>query len=101
QKKAPPAEPQTTELSGDSTFLFEKLRKLRRDLAFEQGVPPYIIFADSALKDMCHKLPYDMQTFGLVKGVGEVKAAKYGQIFLKTIQAARGTELGEENFKQL
>lgn len=66
--------------------LFEKLRSLRRQIAFEQGIPPYIIFADSTLKDMCQKLPFDRESFCRVKGVGEVKFQKYGEIFLQTIK---------------
>ena len=67
------------------SLLFEKLRKLRIKLAFEQGIPPYIVFPDSTLRDMCQKLPSDMESFRLIKGVGETKAKKYGEIFLKAI----------------
>ncbi len=67
--------------------LFEQLRKLRLELAKEEAVPPYIIFSDKTLIDMCVKLPkneYDMLN---VSGVGENKFKKYGARFLEVINS--------------
>jgi ATP-dependent DNA helicase RecQ len=65
--------------------LFERLTTLRRQIASEAGTPPYIIFHDSTLMEMCRRLPRDMQEMKTVPGVGEAKLAKYGQRFLDVI----------------
>ncbi|MGK0550565.1 DNA helicase RecQ [Enterococcus faecalis] len=67
--------------------LFNILRELRLDLAKEAGVPPYLIFSDSTLKEMCEKLPQTTVQLLQVKGVGQNKLDKYGTIFLGAIQA--------------
>lgn len=66
--------------------LFECLRNLRRKLAFQEGVPPYIIFHDSSLKDMATRLPRDRSELALVYGVGSKKLESYGDHFLKEIE---------------
>ncbi|MFT4614278.1 MAG: ATP-dependent DNA helicase RecQ [Bacteroidia bacterium] len=65
--------------------LFEALRACRKALADEQGVPPYVIFHDRSLQEMCALLPSNMQQFGEITGVGESKLAKYGATFLQII----------------
>ena len=65
--------------------LWEALRECRRELAEEQGVPPYVIFHDRSLKEMCSVLPRNPAQFGQVTGVGERKLNKYGQAFLQVI----------------
>ena len=67
--------------------LFEQLRTLRRSLAEQQGVPPFVIFSDKTLHSMCEILPEDDAAFVTVKGVGESKLEKYGEIFMETIRA--------------
>ncbi|ETY75008.1 DNA helicase RecQ [Lactiplantibacillus fabifermentans] len=67
--------------------LFEQLRTLRRNLAEQQGVPPFVIFSDKTLHSMCEILPEDDAAFVTVKGVGESKLEKYGEIFMETIRA--------------
>ena len=66
--------------------LWEALRECRRLLAEEQGVPPYVIFHDSTLMEMCSLLPQSMQEFAELSGVGERKLAKYGDKFLQAIR---------------
>ncbi|MDB8874951.1 DNA helicase RecQ [Pediococcus acidilactici] len=66
--------------------LFEELRQLRRDLAEEQHVPPFVIFSDKTLRDMCAALPETLDEMLDVKGIGENKLAKYGEQFLKVLQ---------------
>ena len=73
------------ELSSQGSELFELLRKLRTELASEEGVPPYIIFSDKTLIDMCVKLPENEDQFLDVSGVGAHKLEKYGERFLKVI----------------
>jgi len=70
--------------------LFERLRVLRRKLAEEQGVPPYVIFHDTALRDMARERPANSSAMGRIKGVGEYKLANYGPTFLKAIAAQAG-----------
>ena len=66
--------------------LFERLRELRMDMAQEAGVPPYVIFSDSTLKEMCEKLPQTTIQLLQIKGVGQNKLDKYGTAFLEVIK---------------
>jgi len=65
--------------------LWEALRECRRELAEEQGVPPYVIFHDRTLQELCVSLPETMSQFSDIGGVGERKLEKYGAIFLEVI----------------
>ena len=65
--------------------LFEALRQLRLQIAKEESVPPYIVFADKTLIDMCEKLPQNEEEMLDVSGVGQNKLKKYGQRFLQEI----------------
>lgn len=65
--------------------LWEALRDRRRTLAEEQGVPPYVIFHDRTLKEMCSRLPRSTSEFERITGVGERKLEKYGDAFLAVI----------------
>jgi ATP-dependent DNA helicase RecQ len=66
--------------------LFELLRALRKEIAFAENVPPYVVFPDSALREMCALLPTDRTAMLAVKGVGQVKFVNYGEQFLAVIQ---------------
>jgi len=66
--------------------LWEALRDCRRELAEEQGVPPYVIFHDSTLREMCVVRPGSIEQFGKLTGVGERKRDKYGEAFLAVIR---------------
>jgi ATP-dependent DNA helicase RecQ len=65
--------------------LFEVLRTLRRSLAQERGVPPYLVFSDVSLRDMTRRRPRTAAEFLAVKGVGEWKSEEYGARFLAAI----------------
>jgi len=65
--------------------LFEKLKEIRRELASELGVPPYIIFSDSSLRDMSSKCPTNELEFLEVKGVAQTKLERYGEQFINAI----------------
>ncbi|MFT4517704.1 MAG: ATP-dependent DNA helicase RecQ [Halioglobus sp.] len=65
--------------------LWEALRDCRRVLAEEQGVPPYVIFHDRSLQEMCVATPRNTMQFGRITGVGERKLEKYGDAFLRVI----------------
>lgn len=66
--------------------LFEKLRSLRREISLETNVPPYVIFGDKSLHDMCLFLPKSMDDLLMVYGVGKSKQEKYGEDFLRVIK---------------
>lgn len=72
--------------------LFEALRKLRRSLASERGVPPYILFNDRTLAHMAAHKPRTPEAFLALKGVGEKKAADLGPLFLAAIAEHVGAE---------
>lgn len=96
-KRKPLAEPRTGAKSGASgkrksdilnsrgLELFDTLRALRTEIAKEESVPPYIIFSDKTLVDMCVKLPFEKREMLTVNGVGENKFEKYGERFLREI----------------
>ena len=69
------------------TTLFEKLRSKRKELADKTGVPPYIIFSDKSLIDMCHRKPRTKTEFAEVFGVGVQKLEKFGPIFIRVINS--------------
>jgi len=71
--------------------LFERLRGLRRDLARERGVPPYLIFNDRTLSLLAARKPRTPEELLSIKGVGEKKAADLGALFLEAI-ASHGAE---------
>ncbi len=66
--------------------LFEALRGLRRTIAAREGVPPFIIFADSVLQDLSRYGPTDMEGMRQIKGIGDVKLNKYGAEFLQVMR---------------
>ncbi len=65
--------------------VFEALRKRRRELAEEAGVPPYVIFHDSTLRDMARIQPVNLKALGNITGVGERKLEAYGDAFLAVL----------------
>ncbi len=82
-------------LTSKGLELFECLRVLRMEIAMEEKVPPYIIFSDKSLVDMCVKLPRKKEEMLQVNGVGERKFERYGQQFLdKLIQVTGGEREG-------
>jgi ATP-dependent DNA helicase RecQ len=65
--------------------LFEQLRRLRREIAIEEGVPPYVVFSDRSLMEMSSTFPRDRDSFNRIHGVGERKLAAYSDRFLECI----------------
>ncbi len=78
--------------------LFMHLREVRKRIADEAGVPPYIVFSDASLYDMCAKIPETDEEFLEVSGVGQAKLARYGEAFLDEIGAylCKETRSGEQ-----
>ena len=75
-------------LGSADAALFESLRALRKRLADEQNVPPYVVFSDATLVEMSRLKPQDEAGLLEVNGVGEVKLARYGRAFLAAIHAS-------------
>lgn len=71
--------------SPDVAALFEKLRQKRRELADEQGVPPFMVFSDRALHEMAQSKPQTQREFLLVNGVGQRKLEQYGATMMDVI----------------
>jgi ATP-dependent DNA helicase RecQ len=66
--------------------LFEALRALRRELAAEAGLPPYVIFHDAVLREIASARPASLAALGRISGVGARKLASYGDTFLKVVR---------------
>jgi ATP-dependent DNA helicase RecQ len=81
-----PAKHRAGEIACDEA-LFEKLRALRKQLADERAVPPYIIFSDVSLRQMARFYPANEKDFSRISGVGERKLREFGDIFLREITA--------------
>ena len=95
QKQKVAKRPTKTPLPDDiNVGLWEALRECRRELAEEQGVPPYVIFHDSTLVEMCSAAPKTLDAFSKLSGVGERKLMKYGEAFIATIKTAEQEQLG-------
>ena len=73
------------EMGEGEQSLFERLRALRTQIAREEKVPPYIVFSDKTLVDMCMKKPRTREEMLAVSGVGEFKYGKYGERFLQCV----------------
>ncbi len=72
-------------LDPQSTHLFNHLRNLRKQLADEKGVPPYVIFSDNALREMAQQRPQTREHFASLSGVGSSKLASYFTTFTEEI----------------
>ena len=67
--------------------LFEQLRALRRNIAAETQVPPYVVFSDASLREMAAVKPATSRAFGEITGVGAAKLERYGAAFVDLIRA--------------
>lgn len=77
----------TTTASQFDQSLFQKLRVLRKQLADKYNVPPYVIFSDASLKEMCVAYPQSIEAFSHIKGVGAQKLRQYGTMFVEAIKS--------------
>ncbi len=87
-----------SELRAMDEELFEALRECRADLATEQGVPAFVIFADTSLIEMARKRPHTEETFRYINGVGDMKLERYGEKFMAVIREYPLPELLNNNF---
>jgi ATP-dependent DNA helicase RecQ len=85
---------EAVDLPAMNKSLFELLRQLRRTLAEQQSVPPYVIFNDYTLKEIAARMPLDGQEFLAISGVGEVKARQYGMQFLSVVRTFKKENQG-------
>lgn len=67
--------------------LFSMLKDLRKEIAKKNNIPPYVVFQDPSLEDMCIQYPITIEEMTKVSGVGTGKAAKYGKPFVDLIRA--------------
>jgi ATP-dependent DNA helicase RecQ len=74
-------------LSGGEQEVFERLRSLRREIAEERGVPPYVVFSDATLREMARRMPANRHELLEVKGVGQAKLDAFGEQFLVALRA--------------
>src|SRR5699024_3068114 len=80
---------ETTELSGPTATVFERLRAWRATTAKEQGVPAFVIFHDSTLREIAQRHPTDLTELAAVNGVGDAKLNRYGPAILDTLREAQ------------
>ncbi|HWG67903.1 MAG TPA: DNA helicase RecQ [Steroidobacteraceae bacterium] len=86
RKRPPPtAAGARAEASTQGGGLFEHLRALRKRLADESGLPPYVVFHDATLREMAERRPRTLSQFAELPGVGQAKLARYGERFIAAI----------------
>ena len=78
-------EKSTRSLAIEAEMLFEQLRQLRKKLADEQSIPPYMVFSDSTLKLMAQQRPQNLEELSQISGVGSYKLERYGKEFTEAI----------------
>jgi len=79
--------------------LFDTLRNLRKDLAFEEDIPIYQVFTQETLYELCEKLPVTVQQLKKIKGIGKIRLHKYGTTIIEIIKnycIVNNIELKEE-----
>ena len=98
--KAPEPAVSVAKIAGEIEYdgdLFQILKVIRKGLADEAHVPPYVVFSDRTLAEMAAYYPASNESLLRINGVGTVKLARYGQVFLDAIQAyCRSHELAEK-----
>lgn len=89
QRKLDLALPETDSVQIMDEALFGDLRDLRKRLAQEQNLPPYIVFSDNVLRTLSARKPCNLDEFGETPGIGDYKSKKYGAVFLEVIRKYR------------
>lgn len=87
QRKVMRKEAVTVKKLADNDPLFEHLRVLRKEIADEEKVPPFVVFSDKTLRDLCDKKPAILDDLRQISGIGEVKFDKYGKRFFEALQS--------------
>jgi len=89
----------STKKSGRKDYdqvLFDRLRALRKRIAVEASVPPFVVFSDATLAEMARRQPDELHDLRQVSGVGEQKAKKYGDAFLAEIRQYRNSSVDHQ-----
>ncbi|MBB6094033.1 ATP-dependent DNA helicase RecQ [Povalibacter uvarum] len=86
RKKKGKREPSPGEELTADVALFETLRSLRKRLADENGLPPYVIFHDATLREIAARKPTTLDEFATIAGVGQRKLEKYGELFIAAVR---------------
>ena len=81
-----------TPFAGTDEALWQALRKTRMALAKEQGVPPYVVFHDTTLRELVRFKPIRLVEMARIQGIGENKLQKYGDVFLRVVREHASTE---------
>ena len=99
EKKPPkaPREKHDAPVAACNQALFELLKALRKQIADEQGIPPYVVFSDQTLRDMALLTPRNAEAMLAVSGVGEVKLQRYGRQFLCLIDRFSSERFSSEH----
>lgn len=77
---------ETAKAGGYDEVLFERLRTVRKIMAEAQQVPPYIIFSDRTLHEICRRFPSTLSDMAKISGVGNIKLGRYGRDFIREIK---------------
>ena len=85
-----------TPFAGTDEALWQALRQTRTSLAKEQGVPPYVVFHDTTLRELVRLKPARLADMEHIQGVGENKLRKYGEVFLRIVRKHASTERDEQ-----
>ena len=80
--------PVTVSVVEPEADMFRKLAELRREIAYANGLPAYMVFHDKTLREMVESQPQNLAAFGKISGVGQAKLEKYGERFLAVIKGA-------------
>jgi ATP-dependent DNA helicase RecQ len=86
------SEPDSVALTQGEIDLLTALREKRREISRQEEVPAYIVFSDRTLAEMALRRPTTLAAMGKVRGVGEMKLARYGEAFLDVIRNSSETE---------
>ncbi|MBC2726589.1 DNA helicase RecQ [Desulfosporosinus sp.] len=93
--------PKPSRQESEEVSLFDRLRALRREIALRENLPPYMIFADSTLREMAQICPLNHRAMIRISGVGERKLEKYGDEFLAVIGNACKNQEAEETRSEI
>ncbi|WP_205504416.1 DNA helicase RecQ [Rufibacter psychrotolerans] len=83
--------------SGLETALFEHLRQLRKQLAQERNIPPYVVFTDTTLQEIAEQRPTNKPAFLAISGVAQAKYQQYGEIFINAILSFLAQQADQQN----
>ena len=101
KEEAPAKQKRSSEGEEYDEALFTRLRSIRKEMAEAQHVPPYIIFSDKTLQEMCRRFPATPADMRKISGVGDTKLERYGSDFVREIahylDENPGRELPEKN----